>query len=67
MEYIVGTISGYLKRIQLRIDEKNELTIKGEALKTSNEQTKYAVYGLATSMNNALLLIGHFARRVSFH
>lgn len=64
MEYIVGTLSGHLKCLRLKIDA-NVMTVESEELKQPNGHSKYSLYGIASSMNNAFLLGAYFAGRVS--
>lgn len=64
MEYIVGTLSGHIECLRLKIDS-NTISVESEELKQPNGHSKYALYGVATSMNNAFLLGAYFARKVS--
>lgn len=64
MEYIVGTLNGHIECLKIMI-KANNTTIQNEAYKQFNNHTKYALYGLATSTNNAFILMALFAGRVS--
>lgn len=64
MEYIVGTLNGHLECLRLKI-VANTITVESEELKQPNGHSKYSLYGLASSMNNAFLLGAYFAGRVS--
>lgn len=64
LTYVVGTLSGHLECVQISI-KSNVITIETEDLKPPNGHSKYALYGLATSTNNAFILGAYFAGRVS--
>ncbi|XP_031626263.1 uncharacterized protein LOC116342686 [Contarinia nasturtii] len=66
LEYVVGTLSGHLECIRFKIDE-NTIAVNSEALKPPNGHSKYALYGVATSINNAFLLCAYFAGRPYDH
>lgn len=63
-EYVVGTLSGHLECIRIKIDA-NKITLNAERERQPNGHSKYALYGVASSMNNAFLLCAYFAGRVS--
>lgn len=65
LEYMVGTLSGHLERIRIKIDRSSTISIKSEEIKQPTGHTKCALYGLASSSNNAFLLGAYFAGRVS--
>lgn len=64
LEYIVGTMSGHLEKIQFDIVTNGSLHIRTELVKPPNGQTKYSVQGLAASRNSGLLLIAYYAKHV---
>lgn len=64
MEYVVGTLNGHIECVRLNI-QSNAITMESEELKQPNGHSKYALYGLAISTNNAFLLLAYFAGRVS--
>lgn len=64
MEYVVGTLNGHIECLNISI-KVNSIEIKTQPLKQLTSHTKYALYGLATSTNNAFLLQAFFAGRVS--
>lgn len=63
LTYIVGTLSGHLECVQIKI-KSNVITIDTDELKPPNGHSKYALYGLTTSTNNAFFLGAYFAGRV---
>lgn len=65
MEYIVGTLNGHLECLKLSIQSNKEIKIESEAYKRPNSHTNYALYGIASSTNNAFLVVAFFAARVS--
>lgn len=65
LEYVVGTMTGHLERINFKIDPKGALDIETNTLKPPNGQSKYSIQGLVSSQNGAFLLIAYYARRVS--
>lgn len=65
LEYIVGTMNGHLECLKLDISA-NTISIRSEELRPPNGHSKYALYGLTSSGNNAFLLAAYSARRVSF-
>lgn len=64
LEYVVGTFNGYLECLRIKVNA-NIISIESEVMKQPNGHTKYALYGVATSINNAFLLGAYFAGRVS--
>lgn len=65
LEYLVGTLSGHMECIHIKIEKSTTISIESEELKPPNGHTKYALYGMANSSNNAFLLCAYFAGRVS--
>lgn len=64
MEYIVATLSGHMENVHINI-HNNAVAIASDEMKQPNGHSKYALYGVATSLNNAFLLGSYFAGRVS--
>lgn len=64
LEYIVGTLSGHLECLHIKISS-NVISCESEEMKQPNGHSKYALYGIASSMNNAFLLGAYFAGCVS--
>lgn len=64
MEYIVGTLNGHIECLKIMI-KANNISIQNEAYKPITSHTMYALYGLASSTNNAFILMAFFAGRVS--
>lgn len=67
LEYILGTLSGYLECVRIKIEHPSIISIESEDMKQPNGHSKCALYGIATSSNNAFLLGAYFAGRVSAH
>lgn len=65
LEYVVGTMSGHLEKVQLDIASNGSLQIRSEMVKPPNGHSKYSVQGLAASRNSGFLLIAYYAKRVS--
>lgn len=65
LEYMVGTLSGYLECIRIKIDRSSTISIESEEMKQPTGHAKCALYGIASSSNNAFLLGAYFAGRVS--
>lgn len=63
----MGTLSGHLEYIHIKIVKSTTISIESEELKPPNGHSKYALYGIANSANNAFLLGAYFAGRVSTH
>lgn len=64
-EYIVASASGVLQSIYIHTDS-NALRISSKIHKATLNVSKYAVYGLVGSTNNAFLLAALYVRQVSY-
>lgn len=65
LEYTVSSLSGHLECIHIKIEKSQAIAIESEEMKPPNGHSKYALYGIANSSNNAFLLGAYFAGRVS--
>lgn len=65
LEYIVGTLNGHLECLRLKITKATTISIESNELRPPNGHSKYALYGLTNSGNNAFLIAAYFARKVS--
>lgn len=61
----MSTLSGHLECVRIKIEKSQAITIESEEIKPPNGHSKYALYGIANSANNAFLLGAYFAGRVS--
>lgn len=66
-EYLVSTLDGHIKNIKIQfntINNKTSIQIASNDIKSPINSNLYALYGLATSLQNGFVILPIFANAV---